>query len=235
MSGRIVKLQNKNVLNPFDPSGDTELNLFPVSVIKGIYDEDNLRLDRALQKIAVYNVSLGDVKSGTTTQYDAISNAIEAVYLEATNKSTLAKINPGSLISFLDKDNKYELWQYNSALTDETSIKNTDNWVKLESSDDLSNIVKRIVALETDNTANKANITTLFSTCASLSQAITDIKVDIANLKVEDQKLEDSKVDKYSTSHYYNIKSTKDSYTLQRIVSVPDNDGIYGTIEMSFS
>ena len=235
MSGRIVKLQNKNVLNPFDPSGNTELNLFPVSVIKGIYDEDNLRLDRALQKIAVYNVSLGDVKSGTTTQYDAISNAIEAVYLEATNKSTLAKINPGSLISFLDKDNKYELWQYNSALTDETSIKNTDNWVKLESSDDLSNIVKRIVALETDNTTNKANITTLFSTCTSLSQAITDIKVDIANLKVEDQKFEDSKVDKYSTSHYYNIKSTKYSYTLQRIVSVPDNDSIYGTIEMSFS
>lgn len=235
MSGRIVKLQNKNVLNPFDPSGDTELNLFPVSVIKGIYDEDNLRLDRALQKIAVYNVSLGDVKSGTTTQYDAISNAIEAVYLEATNKSTLAKINPGSLISFLDKDNKYELWQYNSALTDETSIKNADNWVKLESSGDLSDIVKRIVALETDNTANKANITTLFSTCASLSQAITDIKVDIANLKVEDQKREDSKVDKYSTSHYYNIKSSKYSYTLQRIVSVPDNDSIYGTIEMSFS
>ena len=194
MSGRIVKLQNKNVLNPFDSSGNTELNLFPVSVIKGIYNEDNLRLDRALQKIAVYNVSLGDVKSGTTTQYDAISNAIEAVYLEATNKSTLAKINPGSLISFLDKDNKYELWQYNSALTDETSIKNTDNWVKLESSDDLSNIVKRIVALETDNTTNKANITTLFSTCASLSQAITDIKVDIANLKVEDQKFEDGKV-----------------------------------------
>ena len=96
MSGRIVKLQNKNVLNTFDPSGDTELNLFPVSVIKGIYDEDNLRLDRALQKIAVYNVSLGDVKSGITTQYDAISNAIEAVYLEATNKSTLAKINPVS-------------------------------------------------------------------------------------------------------------------------------------------
>jgi hypothetical protein len=235
MSGRIVKLQNKNVLNPFDPSGDTELNLFPVSVIKGIYDEDNLRLDRALQKIAVYNVSLGDVKSGTTTQYDAISNAIEAVYLEATNKSTLAKINPGSLISFLDKDNKYELWQYNSALTDETSIKNADNWVKLVSSGDLSNVVKRIVALEADNTTNKANITTLFSTCASLSQAITDIKVDIANLKTECQKLEDSKVDKYSTSHYYNITSSKYSYTLQRIVSVPDNDGIYGTIEMSFS
>lgn len=235
MSGRIVKLQNKNVLNPFDPSGDTELNLFPVSVIKGIYDEDNLRLDRALQKIAVYNVSLGDVKSGTTTQYDAISNAIEAVYIEATNKSTLAKINPGSLISFLDKDNKYELWQYNSALTDETSIKNADNWVKLESSGDLSDVVKRIVALEADNTTNKANITTLFSTCASLSQAITDIKVDIANLKTECQKLEDSKVDKYSTSHYYNITSSKYSYTLQRIVSVPDNDGIYGTIEMSFS
>jgi hypothetical protein len=235
MSGRIVKLQNKNVLNPFDPSGDTELNLFPVSVIKGIYDEDNLRLDRALQKIAVYNVSLGDVKSGTTTQYDTISNAIEAVYLEATNKSTLAKINPGSLISFLDKDNKYELWQYNSALTDETSIKNADNWVKLVSSGDLSNVVKRIVALEADNTTNKANITTLFSTCASLSQAITDIKVDIANLKTECQKLEDSKVDKYSTSHYYNITSSKYSYTLQRIVSVPDNDGIYGTIEMSFS
>ena len=234
MSGRIVKLQNKNVLNPFDPSGDTELNLFPVSVIKGIYDEDNLRLDRALQKIAVYNVSLGDVKSGTTTQYDTISNAIEAVYLEATNKSTLAKINPGSLISFLDKDNKYELWQYNSALTDETSIKNADNWVKLESSSDLSDVVKRIVALEADNTTNKANITTLFSTCASLSQAITDIKVDIANLKTECQKLEDSKVDKYSTHHCYSTSVSEYSYDLNRVVSIPDNDLTYGAVRLSF-
>ncbi len=226
--GLIKKLTGQNLNNMTDEQ--LQQDIYPVTSIKAIYNEFNERLDCILRRQADYNLSLkkaGTTKYSEIVTYPTLSDAL-SIFTQGTNTYGDATYfglqDYGTTISFLDNNlNKWRLFKFKftgGTLTD-AEWNNVSNWAELSmSSDDIDELRKLITALQNSLAETNQNV-------SSLSTAVT-------NLQVKEQELDDKKVDKYSTSHYYDITTSRYSYDLQRVVSVPTNDGTYGAVDFTF-
>ena len=226
--GLIKKLTGQNLNNMTDEQ--LQQDIYPVTSIKAIYNEFNERLDCILRRQADYNLSLkkaGTTKYSEIVTYPTLSDAL-SIFTQGTNTYGDATYfglqDYGTTISFLDNNlNKWRLFKFKftgGTLTD-AEWNNVSNWEELSmSSDDIDELRKLITALQNSLAETNQNV-------SSLSTAVT-------NLQVKEQELDDKKVDKYSTSHYYDITTSSYSYDLQRVVSVPTNDGTYGAVDFTF-
>lgn len=226
--GLIKKLTGQNLNNMTDEQ--LQQDIYPVTSIKAIYNEFNERLDCILRRQADYNLSLkkaGTTKYSEIVTYPTLSDAL-SIFTQGTNTYGDATYfglqDYGTTISFLDNNlNKWRLFKFKftgGTLTD-AEWNNVSNWEELSmSSDDIDELRKLITALQNSLAETNQNV-------SSLSTAVT-------NLQVKEQELDDKKVDKYSTSHYYDITTSRYSYDLQRVVSVPTNDGTYGAVDFTF-
>jgi hypothetical protein len=226
--GLIKKLTGQNLNNMTDEQ--LQQDIYPVTSIKAIYNEFNERLDCILRRQADYNLSLkkaGTTKYSEIVTYPTLSDAL-SIFTQGTNTYGDATYfglqDYGTTISFLDNNlNKWRLFKFKftgGTLTD-AEWNNVSNWEELSmSSDDIDELRKLITALQNSLAETNQNV-------SSLSTAVT-------NLQVKEQELDDKKVDKYSTSHYYDITTSCYSYDLQRVVSVPTNDGTYGAVDFTF-
>ena len=226
--GLIKKLTGQNLNNMTDEQ--LQQDIYPVTSIKAIYNEFNERLDCILRRQADYNLSLkkaGTTKYSEIVTYPTLSDAL-SIFTQGTNTYGDATYfglqDYGTTISFLDNNlNKWRLFKFKftgGTLTD-AEWNNVSNWEEMSmSSDDIDELRKLITALQNSLAETNQNV-------SSLSTAVT-------NLQVKEQELDDKKVDKYSTSHYYDITTSRYSYDLQRVVSVPTNDGTYGAVDFTF-
>lgn len=226
--GLIKKLTGQNLNNMTDEQ--LQQDIYPVTSIKAIYNEFNERLDCILRRQADYNLSLkkaGTTKYSEIVTYPTLSDAL-SIFTQGTNTYGDATYfglqDYGTTISFLDNNlNKWRLFKFKftgGTLTD-AEWNNVSNWEEFSmSSDDIDELRKLITALQNSLAETNQNV-------SSLSTAVT-------NLQVKEQELDDKKVDKYSTSHYYDITTSRYSYDLQRVVSVPTNDGTYGAVDFTF-
>lgn len=226
--GLIKKLTGQNLNNMTDEQ--LQQDIYPVTSIKAIYNEFNERLDCILRRQADYNLSLkkaGTTKYSEIVTYPTLSDAL-SIFTQGTNTYGDATYfglqDYGTTISFLDNNlNKWRLFKFKftgGTLTD-AEWNNVSNWEELSmSSNDIDELRKLITALQNSLAETNQNV-------SSLSTAVT-------NLQVKEQELDDKKVDKYSTSHYYDITTSSYSYDLQRVVSVPTNDGTYGAVDFTF-
>ena len=226
--GLIKKLTGQNLNNMTDEQ--LQQDIYPVTSIKAIYNEFNERLDCILRRQADYNLSLkkaGTTKYSEIVTYPTLSDAL-SIFTQGTNTYGDATYfglqDYGTTISFLDNNlNKWRLFKFKftgGTLTD-AEWNNVSNWEEMSmSSDDIDELRKLITALQ--------------NSLAETNQNVSSLSTSVTNLQVKEQELDDKKVDKYSTSHYYDITTSRYSYDLQRVVSVPTNDGTYGAVDFTF-
>jgi hypothetical protein len=226
--GLIKKLTGQNLNNMTDEQ--LQQDIYPVTSIKAIYNEFNERLDCILRRQADYNLSLkkaGTTKYSEIVTYPTLSDAL-SIFTQGTNTYGDATYfglqDYGTTISFLDNNlNKWRLFKFKftgGTLTD-AEWNNVSNWEELSmSSDDIDELRKLITALQ--------------NSLAETNQNVSSLSTSVTNLQVKEQELDDKKVDKYSTHHYYSTSVSNYSYDLNRIVSIPDNDLTYGTVRLSF-
>ena len=226
--GLIKKLTGQNLNNMTDEQ--LQQDIYPVTSIKAIYNEFNERLDCILRRQADYNLSLkkaGTTKYSEIVTYPTLSDAL-SIFTQGTNTYGDATYfglqDYGTTISFLDNNlNKWRLFKFKftgGTLTD-AEWNNVSNWEEFSmSSDDIDELRKLITALQ--------------NSLAETNQNVSSLSTSVTNLQVKEQELDDKKVDKYSTSHYYDITTSRYSYDLQRVVSVPTNDGTYGAVDFTF-
>ena len=226
--GLIKKLTGQNLNNMTDEQ--LQQDIYPVTSIKAIYNEFNERLDCILRRQADYNLSLkkaGTTKYSEIVTYPTLSDAL-SIFTQGTNTYGDATYfglqDYGTTISFLDNNlNKWRLFKFKftgGTLTD-AEWNNVSNWEEISmSSDDIDELRRLITALQ--------------NSLAETNQNVSSLSTSVTNLQVKEQGLDDKKVDKYSTSHYYDITTSRYSYDLQRVVSVPTNDGTYGAVDFTF-
>ena len=226
--GLIKKLTGQNLNNMTDEQ--LQQDIYPVTSIKAIYNEFNERLDCILRRQADYNLSLkkaGTTKYSEIVTYPTLSDAL-SIFTQGTNTYGDATYfglqDYGTTISFLDNNlNKWRLFKFKftgGTLTD-AEWNNVSNWEEMSmSSDDIDELRKLITALQ--------------NSLAETNQNVSSLSTSVTNLQVKEQELEDKKVDKYSTHHYYSTSVSNYSYDLNRIVSIPDNDLTYGAVRLSF-